>query len=116
MSRRFTRIVIIGTILLLVVGLPALIGLAVDWYWFQSVGFQSVFLTAIGTRLLLGLGVGALVFAFLFTNLRYAQRGLVPLPMVLSFKGQAPSLDLTRLSRRLAGPASPVLALFFRLA
>ena len=115
MSPRFTRIAVIGAILLLVVGFPAFIGLAVDWYWFQSVGFQSVFLKTIGTKLALGIGVGLFAFAFLLANLRYAQRGLVPLPVVLSFKGQTPSLDLTRLFQRLAWPVSFVLALFFGL-
>jgi len=50
----------------------------------------------------LGVGVGGLVFAFLYVNLRIAQRGLVPNPLVVQFSAGAPAVDVTRLLRRLA--------------
>jgi uncharacterized membrane protein (UPF0182 family) len=52
----------------------AAVALLADWYWFSSLGFGSVFLTILLTRI----GIGAVVFSvFLgvsFVNIRYAAR------------------------------------------
>src|SRR5262245_53344725 len=105
MTRRFPLAATLGAIVLLVVGLPVLVRLSVDWLWFQSVGFQSVFLKAIALKLELGIGVGLFAFGFLYANLAFAQRGLVPLPVLVSVRGEAARVDVTRLLRRLALPA-----------
>ena len=59
---------------------PSLARLAADWYWFQELGFETIFLKALGTKLALGIGIGALAFVFFYGNLRIAQRGIVPDP------------------------------------
>src|SRR5204863_428683 len=61
----------------------------------------------------LGIGVGVLVFAFLHVNLRLAQRGLVPNPLVVQFSPGAAALDVTRLLRRLTLPTALGVALLF---
>ena len=75
MKRRSIAIfVLIAVFLLLVTGLPALIRLAVDWYWFNEIEYQSVFLVELWTKLALGVVVGVISFAFFYLNLRFAQR------------------------------------------
>src|SRR5439155_1660280 len=46
----------------------------------------------------------------------FAQRGIVPNPVVMQMNAQTPAVDVTRLVRRLALPAALVLALFIALA
>jgi len=55
-------------------------------------------------------------FAFLYANLRFAQRGIVPNPVVMPASAQTPAVDVTRLVRRLALPAALAFALFLALA
>ncbi|HET9466111.1 MAG TPA: UPF0182 family protein, partial [Gemmatimonadales bacterium] len=55
---------------------------------------------------LLFLTVGGLTAGLLYLNLRFAQRGLVPYPVVLRFLDSAPKVDITRPLRRLSLPVS----------
>jgi uncharacterized membrane protein (UPF0182 family) len=102
-------------ILLLVTGfaavffLPSLIGLLLDWWWFQEIGYQIVFTRELVTRVLLFLAVGGFTFGALYLNLRAAQRGMVPEPIVLRLGQSLPratGVDLTRALRRLSLPLS----------
>src|SRR3970282_1735075 len=80
---------------------PSLISLLVDWWWFSEIGYQIVFTRELVTRVLLFLVVGGLTAGLLYLNLRIAQRGLVPYPVVLRFVQSAPRVDITRPLRRL---------------
>ncbi|HWN17766.1 MAG TPA: UPF0182 family protein, partial [Gemmatimonadales bacterium] len=95
---------------------PSFISLLTDWWWFQEIGYQSVFTREIVTRVLLFLVVGGLTFGLLYLNLRIAQRGLVPNPVVLRFIQSAPRVDITRPLRRLSFPVSLVLGVLAGLA
>src|SRR5215213_4595861 len=90
---------------------PAVTSLLTDWWWFQEIGYQIVFTRPLLTSILLFLGVGGLTFAVLYGNLRLAQRGLVPYPVVLRFTQNQPRVDLTRPLRRLSLPVSLAVAL-----
>ena len=61
----------------LVVVVPSLTSRLVDWLWFREIGFERVFLTKIAAQWLIGLLSGAIAFAVLYGNARYALRGLV---------------------------------------
>src|SRR4029077_6733396 len=63
----------------------------------------------------LGVGVGGLVFAFLYVNLRTAPPGLVPNPVVVQLSSGAAAVDVARLLGRLALPTALGLALLFGL-
>ena len=104
MARRFpTAVVVLIVIIVAALAFPALVGLLADWYWFRAVGFQTVFTTALLTKLALGLGTGVFAFLFVYANLRFAQRGVVPKPVVFSLdRTETRQLDLTRLFRRLS--------------
>ena len=116
MSRRrlvFT-LLLIGFAGLLFV--PSLISLLVDWWWFQEIGYQIVFTRELVTRVLVFLVVGSLTAGLLYLNLRIAQRGLVPYPIVLRFVQSAPRVDISRPLRRLSLPVSLSLGLLAGLA
>jgi uncharacterized membrane protein (UPF0182 family) len=93
-----------------------LISLLVDWWWFQEIGYEIVFTRELVTRVLLFLVASGLTFAVLYLNLRAAQRGLVPDPIVFRLGQSRPKVELTGVLRRLALPVSLFLALLAGLA
>src|SRR5512134_766739 len=111
------RVLVLFVLLLaLVLVLPALIKLAAEWLWFQEVGYERVFSTRLLTETLLALLVGGAAFGFLYGNLRFAQRGVVPEPPLVQVGGPGTiPLDVTRLLRRLALPAALGVGLLFGL-
>src|SRR5256712_184429 len=113
--RRRLRLVVLVVLFALLLLLSNLVPLVAEWLWFQALGYERVFTTRLVAEALLGLGVGALVFAFLYLNLRIAQRGLVPNPLLVQFGAGAPAVDVTRLLRRLALPTALGVALLFGL-
>ncbi|MEO7137138.1 MAG: UPF0182 family protein [Gemmatimonadales bacterium] len=113
--RRLTLIIFIAAFAALFF-VPGLIGLLTDWWWFQEIGYGIVFTRELVTRSLLFLVVGGLTAGFLYLNLRIAQRGLVPNPVVLRFIQSAPRVDITRPLKRLSLPVSLFLGLVAGLA
>ena len=106
---RLALAVAIGAAVALFLFLPSLSALLTDWWWFREIGYQIVFTRELTTRWLVFLGVGGLTAGLLYVNLRAAQRGLVPYPVVLQFKQAAPGqgrlvhssiVGLTRTLRR----------------
>jgi hypothetical protein len=113
-SRRLLLLVVLGGFAL-VLALPALVGLGANWLWFREVGYEVVFGTRITTGVLLFLIAGAVAFAALYLNLRFAQRGMVPDPIVVRLTPVAPALDITDRVRRMALPMAAGLAFLIAL-
>src|SRR5713101_7000187 len=113
--RRRLGLIVLVVPFALVLLLFTLVPLAAEWLWFQALGYERVFTTRLVAEAVLGVGVGGLVFAFLYVNLRIAQRGLVPNPLVVQVGSGAAAVDVTRLLRRLALPTALGLALLFGL-
>src|SRR5947209_10397638 len=113
--RRRLGLVLLVLLFALFLFLSNLVQLAAEWLWFQALGYQRVFTTRLVAEVVLGVGVGGVVFAFLYANLRIAQRGVVPNPLVVQFSPGAAAVDMTRLLRRLALPTALGLALLFGL-
>src|SRR2546425_1382359 len=113
--RRRVGLVVLVVLFALLLLLSNLVPLAAEWLWFQALGYERVFTTRLVAEALLGVGIGGLVFAFLYVNLRIAQRGLVPNPLLVQFGAGAPAVDVTRLLRRLALPTALGVALLFGL-
>src|SRR5947209_18702362 len=113
--QRRLRLAVLLVLFALFLLLSNLVPLAAEWLWFQSLGYERVFTTRLVTEAVLGVGVGGLVFAFLYVNLRIAQRGLVPNPLVVQVRSGAAAVDVTRMLRRLALPTALGLALLFGL-
>jgi uncharacterized protein len=95
---------------------PSFIALLTDWWWFQEIGYEVVFTRELVTRVLLFLVAGGLTFGVLYFNLRIAQRGLVPDPIVFRLGQSVPRVDITRALLRLSLPVSLFLALLAGMA
>src|SRR5207247_8533590 len=88
--RRRLGLVVLVVLFALLLLLSNLVPLAAEWLWFQAVGYERVFTTRLVAEAVLGVGVGGLVFAFIYVNLRIAQGGLAPTThIVLSSSGAA---------------------------
>src|SRR3989449_3458609 len=113
--RRVVLWLVVGLGLLIFLISP-LVGLLAEWPWFSALGYERVFATRLVASFTLGVLAGGVAFAFLYANLRFAQRGIVPNPVVMPASAQTPAVDVTRLVRRLALPAALAFALFLALA
>ena len=80
--------------------LPGAVSTLTSWWWFREIGFQVVFLRRVTTQANLFLGVLAVTSGFVYLNLRVAQRGVVPHPLVVLGGPSALQFDVTRAARR----------------
>ncbi len=112
-ARRSGRVVLAIVAVLLL--LPSLVRLAAEWPWFTSLGYERVLATRLLAQGILGVAVTAIAFAFLYANLRLAQRGVVPEPLIVRFVSEAPGVDVTQLLRRLAMPLALGVSVLFGL-
>ena len=70
---RTLQIAIAGSFLLLLIVLPSLVSFGASLLWMQEVGFQTVLIRELTTRLALMAGVGLAAYGFLRLNLRIAR-------------------------------------------
>ena len=85
---------------------PAFNLLLTDWWWFREIGYEVVFTRELSTKWLLFLLGAGVTGGVLYLNLRLAQRGLVPDPIVLRLGQAAPRVNVTAVLRRLSLPVS----------
>ena len=71
--RRTLQILVVGSILLFVVVLPWLVTFGASWLWMGEIGFRTVLVREVTTRLALAAVVGLVAFALLRLNLRVAR-------------------------------------------
>lgn len=114
--RRSLPLLLIAIIAALFLFFPTLCELLTDWWWYREVGYEVVFVRELVTRILLFLGVGGLTAGVLYLNLRVAQRGLVPYPVLLNVRPSAPRLNLSAGLRHLTLPLSLLLGVLAGLA
>jgi uncharacterized membrane protein (UPF0182 family) len=116
MLRRRLTVVLVVTALVLALGFPAASALVADWWWFQEIGYQVVFTRELLTRAAVFFAAGAVIAGTLYVNLRAAQRGVVPQPVVYRFGESAAAVNLTAILRRLSLPVSLVVGALGGLA
>lgn len=114
-TRRIALVALAVVVLLLLLG-PGALGFAAEWLWFREIGFEVVYRTELVTRAALFLGVGAVSFAWLYLNLRVAQRGVVPHPAVFRIGQGTQQLNVAETVRRLRVPLSLLLAVLVATA
>ncbi|MCC7201918.1 MAG: UPF0182 family protein [Nitrospirae bacterium] len=110
-------------VLLVVFIVPNLLGLLIDWYWFQEIGYTNIFSTILITKIFLGLGVGILSFVIIYLNFWLAQRLVVSRPLIVRLPegvgtqtDMMRTLDLTRYINAFAMPVSLLFGFFTGLA
>ena len=106
MLRRRLTLILLSAAFAALFLFPSFTALLTDWWWFGEIGYRIVFTRELTTRLLLFLAAGGLSFGVLYLNLRAAQRGLVPNPVVLQLGPEAQPVDISAALRRLSLPVS----------
>ena len=106
MLRRHLTLVLLSAAFAALFLFPAFSALLTDWWWFGEIGYRIVFARELTTRVLLFLVAGGLTFGVLYLNLRVAQRGLVPNPVVLQLGSEGQRVDISAALRRLSLPVS----------
>ena len=96
MQKRLALYGIYGLIALFVFIAPRFFQLLTDWYWFGEIGFSNIFTTILFTKILLGLGVGALTFFIIYGNLWLARRLVAPKPLIVRLQNGLQEIDLER--------------------
>jgi len=109
-------LVAVALVLVAFVAIPSFAAFITDWYWFRQVNFGTVFTTRLLTKIGLGLGFGVAAFVILWINLRVAQRGVVPDPVIVRIGESTRSADVYGLLRRLSMPVALVLAFPFGMS
>ena len=109
--RRLVLILLIAAFLAFFFLLPGLVGFLTDWWWFREIGYQIVFTRRLFTQSLLFLALGGITAGTLYLNLWWAQRGLVPGPIVLRVGQSLPRVNITGALRQLSVPVSLFLGL-----
>ena len=115
-QRRIGLVLVIAAVAAVLFLFPVLSAFLTDWWWFQEIGYQVVFTRELVTRTALFLAAGGLTFGVLYGNLRLAQRGLVPNPIMLQLGDATPPFNFTAALRRFAFPVSLALGLLAGLA
>ncbi|HUF27054.1 MAG TPA: UPF0182 family protein [Gemmatimonadaceae bacterium] len=115
-SGRAVALVGVSLFFIAFVFVPMAIQAYADWLWYQELGYERVFITERLARLLLAVIVGTLTFGFIWANLHFAQRGVVPDPVIVRFNPGAPQVDLTQSVRRFTMPIALVIGLFAGLS
>jgi uncharacterized membrane protein (UPF0182 family) len=111
---RTVKIAIV-VVLILLFGTPPGIRFGTNLLWFGEIGFESVMLTELTTRLILLAVVGALAVGVLYVNVRLAQRSALLAPLLLAHAPAGTAEAVGRL-RRLAMPIAIFLAALLALS
>jgi len=105
-NRRRIVLLVVATLAVALLLFPASSRYLTDWWWFQEIGYQTVFSRELTARTLLFLLGGGLTTLVLYLNLRIAQRGLVVHPMVLQLGQGIPNFNLPAVLQRLTLPVT----------
>ena len=106
---------IVGIIFLFVGLIPSLVRFATDYFWYQEVGYQTVFTTELGTKTLLFVLAAVITYAFVVLNARHATSGLSKSPVLWRVSPELPPVDISQSLARVVKPLAIAIALLFGL-
>ena len=101
--QRYIFPIVLAIVALAIIFGGAVVGLYTDWLWFSDLGFGTVFGTMLLTKVKIGLLLGGLFFAIIYSNLWYARR-IAPPPSPTGIEQQLLE-RLGHLARRAIGLA-----------
>lgn len=114
-NKRIYRISILSVIIILLfIVLPGVLSLAVDWLWFNEIGYSNLFSTPLIAKLILGLAVGFLSFGLIYLNIRLSSY-IGRKSAKMNFLENA-NIDVSKYLNKLILATSLVLGLFAGLA
>jgi uncharacterized membrane protein (UPF0182 family) len=106
---------IVGLVFLLVGLIPSIVRFVTDYFWYQEVGFQSVFTTELSTKSLLFAVAAVAAYLFVTLNAKYATSGLSKAPVLWRVSPELPPVDISKSLSRVVKPVGILFALLFGL-
>jgi uncharacterized membrane protein (UPF0182 family) len=106
---------IVGLVFLLVGLIPSIVRFVTDYFWYQEVGFQSVFTTELSTKSLLFAAAAVAAYLFVTLNAKYATSGLSKAPVLWRVSPELPPVDISKSLSRVVKPVGILFALLFGL-
>jgi uncharacterized membrane protein (UPF0182 family) len=114
-SRRFAVVSVIALMFVLLTIVPTFVGFVTDLFWFREIGYQTVFITELTTKVGLFVFAGLVTYAFLALNARLARSGPSRVPVLWRMSPELPPVDVAASLSKVATPLVFVLALLFAL-
>ena len=114
--RSLPGLLLLALVVLFVV--PSAVVYYTDWLWFRELGYEQIFLRTLNAQSAVFAATFAIVFSFLYFNLRFARRRTSDRPRVVlgtSADGRPISVEGRQLAS-LAMPVSLVVALLAGIA
>jgi uncharacterized membrane protein (UPF0182 family) len=90
--------------------IPWLASFATDWLWFKEIGFRSVFITSLVSRIWLFLAGAAFTFAYFYGNVRLARGTGTGFPVLYVNRGDGVTIDVSRMFTKIFLPVAIVLS------
>jgi uncharacterized membrane protein (UPF0182 family) len=101
-QRRRTALLGVAFLAVAIMLLPGIPRLLTEWWWFKEIGYQVIFTREMATRGILFLIAGVVTAGVLHLNLHFAQRGLVPHPILLEVGQSVPNINVPAILRDLS--------------
>ena len=92
---------------------PSLTGVITDYWWFQEVGFERVYVTEIAAKFLLFVAAALFVYFFITMNARLATKGISKAPVLWRVSPELPPVDVGRSIGRAVVPLGIMFAVLF---
>jgi uncharacterized membrane protein (UPF0182 family) len=114
-SLKLPRLLLLITIPVALLLLPAISSFLADLWWFQEVGFEVVFTRSLIAKIALFALVAVLAAAVFAGNLAFAQRGALPEPVLVRIGDTQQTVDLSSILRKFTRPVTIILSLMLAL-
>jgi uncharacterized membrane protein (UPF0182 family) len=114
-SRRFAVVSVFTLLFVLLTFVPTFVGFVTDLFWFREIGYQTVFITELTTKVGLFVFAGLVTYAFLALNARLARSGPSRVPVLWRMSPELPPVDVAASLSKVATPLVFVLAFLFAL-
>src|SRR5215213_2660680 len=114
-SRRFAVVSVVTLLFVLLTIVPTFVGFVTDLFWFREIGYQTVFITELTTKVGLFVFAGLVTYAFLAVNARLARTGPSRVPVLWKMSPELPPVDVAASLSKVATPLVFVLAFLFAL-
>jgi len=114
MKRKYIILLIIIVFLVLISS--GTVRLITDWLWFEGIGFENIFTTILGTKIISGLIAGLIAFGLIYLNLRIASYSTQGRPISIRVDAKGTSLDIGKYLNKLTLYLSLFFGLFTGLA
>lgn len=114
MKKKYIILLIIIVFLILISS--GTVRLITDWLWFEGIGFENIFTTILGTKIILGLIAGLITFGLIYLNLRIASCFTRGRSISIQVDAKGTSLDVGKYLDKLTLYLSLFFGLFTGLA